>query len=599
MVMSKPVFAFVAAVLFSVVVLIGCSGSSGSAGATGPAGPSAPSVIGYSLVGDSALLGEAKSGGTLTATIFAQSAQDKTLTYAWSLDASTISSGWTILTGATTSVATIQAPSAYGSSGFASVVVSDGTYTTVPLRMELRTEGDSAPIIQSMTIYPQPALKDVQLSARAYDPNGDALSYDWFLGGIYVTNGPDAGWHSHGMPGFIMTTLVVSEVSNPTVSTTGSLVMNFGSSAPWPRFRRDLQSSGASPLSSNGTGTLLWSFPTGSMVVASPVIGSDNTVYIGSQTGVFYALTSQLTVSEGVSVASVITKWTVTTGGGISGTAAVATDDGVYVVSTDGDFYKMNTNGTGTLIDGWSLPLSAPSISSASSVVHASDDSMYVGSANGHLYCVNDDSTLKWQYPPSGAPAIGAISSSPTVGVDGTVYVGSEDGTLYAISSSGNLLCAWSTGGPIKSSPLYTPDGTVYVTSGDGKLYGYTLSSACNSGGPFFDTGFAQAMDSSPAMAPDGTVYFGADDGYLYAVDGLNRYKWRYQTQAAIKSSPAIGSDGTVYVGSQDWNVYAINADGSLQWTFLTGGPVNSSPAIGVRDTIYVGSDDGNVYAIH
>ena len=122
-----------------------------------------------------------------------------------------------------------------------------------------------------------------------------------------------------------------------------------------------------------------WSFPTGSLLSSSPVIGTDGTVYVGSGDWNLYAINP-----DGSQ------KWAFPTGGSIW----------------------------------WSSP------------AIGTDGTLYIGSDDRNLYAISPEGTLKWSFATGGL-----VQSSPTIGEDGTVYVGSDDGNLYAINgNSGGLL---------------------------------------------------------------------------------------------------------------------------------------------------------------
>ena len=83
---------------------------------------------------------------------------------------------------------------------------------------------------------------------------------------------------------------------------------------PWPKYQRDLNNTGQSPFKGPQTNTNIWSYTTGSIEYASPVIGTDGTIYIGSFAGL-YALNPDGTL-----------KWTYAAGSKISGSAAIGKD---------------------------------------------------------------------------------------------------------------------------------------------------------------------------------------------------------------------------------------------------------------------------------
>ncbi|MCX6063239.1 MAG: PQQ-binding-like beta-propeller repeat protein [Caldiserica bacterium] len=306
----------------------------------------------------------------------------------------------------------------------------------------------------------------------------------------------------------------------------------------WPVFRHDLQHTGRSPYDTSGNnGTLKWRYETGS-IFASSAIGSDGTIYVGSEDHYLYALNSDGTL-----------KWRYQTGDYVGSSPAIGSDGTVYVGSDDHYLYGLNSDGTlkwryqtGVNID------SSPAIGSDGTVYVGSHDHYIAGLDDHYLYALNPEGTLKWRYRTGDR-----VFSSPAIGSDGTIYVGSQGPYLYALN----------------------PDGTLKWRYGTG-----------------------DAIEPSPAISSDGTIYVGSHDDYLYALNPEGTLKWRYQTGDNVVSSPAISSDGTIYVGSDDHYLYALNSNGTLKWRYQTGDTVKSSPAIGSDGTIYVGSADHYLYAI-
>ena len=61
--------------------------------------------------------------------------------------------------------------------------------------------------------------------------------------------------------------------------------------SPWPKFRRDVQSTGVSPYLGNPDGNLKWSAQTHSVTFySSTVIAADGTIYAGGDDGILYAI---------------------------------------------------------------------------------------------------------------------------------------------------------------------------------------------------------------------------------------------------------------------------------------------------------------------
>ena len=85
-------------------------------------------------------------------------------------------------------------------------------------------------------------------------------------------------------------------------------------------------------------GTEKWSFATGGAVNSSPAIGSDGTVYFGSDDYKVYALNPDGTE-----------KWSFTTGSNVKSSPVIGSDGTVYVGSRDNKIYALNPDGTEAL----------------------------------------------------------------------------------------------------------------------------------------------------------------------------------------------------------------------------------------------------------
>jgi|GEM_PF-1578532 FOG: WD40-like repeat len=348
-----------------------------------------------------------------------------------------------------------------------------------------------------------------------------------------------------------------------------------------------------------------WSYETGDMLESSPAIGTDGTIYVGSNDGRLYALDAHAS-SEADRV-----KWSYETGGRIVSAPAIGADGIIYAGSYDGTLYALNPNAAGDAdrvkwrFDTGDWIASSPAI--------GADGTIYVGSYDGKLYALDsyaahDDDRLQWSYD------LGDwIVSSPAIDADGTIYAGSYDGTLYALNPNAagdadRVKWLYDTGLVIEASPAIGADGTVYIGSYDGKLYALDPDAASDADRLkwFYETG--NAIVSSPAIGLDGTIYTGSSDGKLYALHphaagDADRVKWSYQTEDGIRSSPVVDADSTIYAGSYDGKLYALNPHAAdeaerVKWSYQTEGEIRSSPAIGADGTIYVGSLDRKLYAL-
>ncbi|MDY6953860.1 MAG: PQQ-binding-like beta-propeller repeat protein [Thermodesulfobacteriota bacterium] len=152
-------------------------------------------------------------------------------------------------------------------------------------------------------------------------------------------------------------------------------------------------------------------------------------------------------------------KWTFRAGSEVTSSPAIAPDGTIYVGSDDGCLYAISSHGT----QKWRFKTGGSIISSPAI---GPDGTVYVGSGDGRLYAINHDGTLKWAYQTADA-----VYSSPVLGRDGIIYVASWDHHVYALSPDGLLRWIFETGNGIFSTPAIGRDNTIYVGSSDGKLY--------------------------------------------------------------------------------------------------------------------------------
>jgi outer membrane protein assembly factor BamB len=338
----------------------------------------------------------------------------------------------------------------------------------------------------------------------------------------------------------------------------------------WPSFRHDIKNTGrsqyAGPKWKPGH---QWKVPAHSLIEASPIVGPDGTIYIGSGDNVFYAITSTGKI-----------KWTFRTQSLIRSTAAIGMDGTIYFGSNDCCLYALTERGKLQ----WSYTTNGP-IGSSPTV--GPDGTIYFGCNDTYLYAIRSNGNPKWRYKTGHKITF----STPAIADDGTIYVGSYDHKLHAVNPDGSQKWTFPTSGPVRTSPSIADDGTVYVGSRDGSVY------AVNPDGTLkwsFSTG--DDVRSSTAIGADGTIYFGSWDQNLYAVKPDGTLKWYFPTPGRIATAPAIDADGTIFISCGGGPYYAINPNGSLLWQTASC-IVHTSPTIGGHGTIY-GTFDYTIHAL-
>ena len=354
---------------------------------------------------------------------------------------------------------------------------------------------------------------------------------------------------------------------------------------PWTMFHYDAGRNGATPASGPTSASLMWSYTTGGIVYASPIV-SDGFVFIPSYDGKLYALDEY--------TGSLI--WSFTTGSNIVATPAVG-NGMVYLSSKDFTVYALDEN-TGSMI--WRISNVAPVVSSPV----LADGKLFYGTlyspsaGRAEFLALNpQDGTVFWRTTISdyieGSAAvsnglvffgIGAISNAVIVALNettgksvwnyntavpttittapatayGNVYVGLDSTRFLALRQiTGSLVWSFNTpnGSNATSPAIY--NGVVYFGTGRGIVYARNATT----GGPIwsYTTPTGGAVASSPALALGSkALFFGSNDRYLYALNIVTvMLFWSKLTGGQISSSPAV-ADSRVFIGAKDAKVYAL-----------------------------------------
>ena len=124
-------------------------------------------------------------------------------------------------------------------------------------------------------------------------------------------------------------------------------------------------------------------------------------------------------------------KWVTDLFGHVKSSPAIGSDGTIYVGSDKEDVFALDPD-DGTII--WQYPTRGPV---KSSPAIAADGTIYIGSNDASLYALNPDGTVKFRFI-----AKGSVNSSPAITADGTVYFASEANhptSLYALVGSSPL----------------------------------------------------------------------------------------------------------------------------------------------------------------
>ena len=219
-------------------------------------------------------------------------------------------------------------------------------------------------------------------------------------------------------------------------------------------------------------GTMRWEYPTNWCIFSSAIFDDSGLIYVGSKDHNLRSFRDVRPFGEVVWTHSVGTFFD---GHLIDASPAMGDDGTIYVgsdpygtsgqtpVPVDTTFWAINPNGTRK----WAFVM-GDGVESSPAIGH--DGTIYVGSYDSCVYAIEDHGTegvLKWKFK-TGGP----VDASPTVDGDGIIYIGSRDSIMYALyPEDGSVKWSFPTEGGIESSVTIDDNGYIYFGSFDGKLY--------------------------------------------------------------------------------------------------------------------------------
>lgn len=331
----------------------------------------------------------------------------------------------------------------------------------------------------------------------------------------------------------------------------------------------------------NPDGTLKWKFNAGEPVyseewnvnkgiTSSPAIDKNGTIYFVSMSNFLFALKSDGTEKWRYPVHNFVNTWLA---------PVIGSDGTIYVGSESyppgkttkqeigGNFYALNPDGTLK----WKYESGAAGFGNYAAI--GADGTIYAAGGDwdeqvntfaSKVFAFNPDGSVRWKFKPDSV-----IEGSPTITDDGTIYVGTKNGKFYALNPDGTQKWIFQTGGGISATAALGKNGTIYIGSWDGNFY------ALSPGGKelwrfdvkkgrdpkiFESYPGKETISSSAAISADGTIYFGDVIHTFYALDLNGKEKWRYTNDKAggHSASPAITQDGTVYAATVGGKVLAF-----------------------------------------
>jgi outer membrane protein assembly factor BamB len=326
---------------------------------------------------------------------------------------------------------------------------------------------------------------------------------------------------------------------------------------------------------------VVWSHNVGGSVEAQVTASADEqTLYVASLGG---SLTALRRADGGE-------QWTLALGGRGYATPCVGHDGTIYVGSDAKKLIAVSPEGRVK----WSLETegeadTGPAIAGDGAVVFAAGAVVYAVTPLGHI---------KWRFA-----ARRKVFTAPAIAQSGRIFFGSQDHRAYALTEQGALAWSVDLSADVDGAPAIGDDGAVFVgTDGDeivrldpdagGVIWRASL-------GGYVRGTLSIARDGSVLAGVYGPtpreVRIRPEDGSVvgqFAIQGTGAREF------GVHGGALEDDTGTLLFGAQDDDVYAVGSSGDLLWRFATGGDVDSPVTLLGDGAVIVGSDDGNVYLL-
>jgi outer membrane protein assembly factor BamB len=383
-----------------------------------------------------------------------------------------------------------------------------------------------------------------------------------------------------------------------------------------PMYMQDIRHTGVSPYSRSISNmpaiqwTSNFNWNSGNLFVSPAfAIDANSNLYLGSNDGYVYS----------INPTSGMLNWQVRLNNSTNGllinpnamytTPAIGFFDTIYIGSNEGLLYALYlTDGTVK----WSYRANYPLQSSP--IIDPSDGTIYFG-AGPRMYAVRDggrEPYLAWLTP---FDVSGNITSSPALGQNGWLYFGSADGFIYAVDKfNGVARGSYDTGQPIYGSASIDASNNIIIGNGsyqNGTLY--CLDKLLTT--KLWDfTGAANMGSFYETSAINGDTIYLSTMAYVYAINRLDGSQlWQYTSPSCYYSSPLVDASGTLYFTSisawtyaetgwetNDGILHSVNGvDGTVNWMYNVASQGRlAAPVMGTDGTIYLNATNNKMYAI-
>lgn len=353
-------------------------------------------------------------------------------------------------------------------------------------------------------------------------------------------------------------------------------------------------------------------------LAVSPSFSTDNTVFVGTQSGRVLKSTNRGADWTDVSASLHLVEASPIV------SPAYASDNTLFAVgnSNSHPVYRSTTGGQKWTVVG---SFDSPIWTGAFSPTYATDHTVFLAGDEGVFMSIDRGAT--WTAVNTGLTSrdVACLVLSPTFSTDRTLFVGTYSGGLFKSTNGGASWTAMNAGLTGKAvvalavSPSYAGDHTLFAatdtdvsilgSTGGGLFKSYSGGASWTELNPGLATFRVGALAISPAFATDQTLFLGTTaDGVLRSTTG--GASWSQVNSGASNPyilsfaiSPDYSNDHTLFMGSRGGGGVFKSTSSGESWTAVNSGigfPTASlavSPAFAADQTLFGGSwEYGNVF---
>jgi outer membrane protein assembly factor BamB len=343
----------------------------------------------------------------------------------------------------------------------------------------------------------------------------------------------------------------------------------------WPVFRGDNQFQGRTASKLPESFSLKWIYKSNEKVKSSPII-CGNKIYIATTAGSVICLDNKgkeiWKIKEEVSFEA----------------PPIFLNNTLYIGSLEGTFYALNADKSSKK---WVFNTNSQIIGSANWYRLGTKTNIIFGCYDNKIYCLDPaNGKLNWTYETenfiNGAPAIS----------EKLIVFGGCDSYLHVINKEKGALVKKIVLGTYIASSAAIVQNNAFLGNYDGDFMSVDLEKGTLNWKISLNN--QASVISSPSVVKN-KVIIGAQDQRVHCLDAKTGQKlWSFKTQGNVDASPVVDNN-KVLACSIDGRIYILNINtGTEIFSFDLGSPISGTPAI-IDGLIVVAADNGNIYGFN